>query len=119
MANTDGAKAVGTIMSIAAVVAAMAAIMAPMNQRINQQSALIVQLQDRMAVDDERERQDAADIATISQKFTEVNTQLHAVREVSAIRAGSETEAIRDLQQAIREIAGQVAVLWSERSGAP
>ena len=112
MASSDGAKAFGSIMTVITVigvsVGALVATVRPMNQRIDTLERMLDKAERRMDLDDIREQKDAASIATIREKFTEVETKFNALREISDIRGINETASIDKLERWVRALEREV-----------
>ena len=79
MSDNGNAKAFGGILAIVALVAGVYAMVEPMNQKIDFITNEIDNIRTCMANDDARERSDAKELASLQEKFREVETQFSGV----------------------------------------
>jgi len=104
-------KAFAGVISLLLVIAGVYAMMKPMNQNLDYMRDDIKELKIKMSTDDVRERKDQSDIATMGEKFIEVETQFRGLKEIMRIKDEQQSKEIDILRAKLSAALLEVARL--------
>ena len=102
-AQGSSTKAFAGVISLLLVIAGVYAMMKPMNQNLDYMRGDIKELKIKMNADDNRERTDQAEIASMGEKFIEVETQFRGLKEIMMIKDAEHAKEINRMRTELSE----------------
>ena len=111
--NANGAKALGAVVAIVAVIMGVYAMVEPMSQRIDFLERQLDKIDARLHDTDQRERDAAESLAAIQERFQEVETQFRAERE---LRTTNEARADKDLDESPTRLRELERLVWGNNA---
>lgn len=84
--SSNGPKAFASVIALVAVIAGIYAMVEPMSQRVDFLERQLTETRQAMMLDDQRESSDRNLLAAFQERFSEIETQFRAMKELEHVQ---------------------------------